>query len=136
MFALGGLQGAIGWWMVKSGLIDKNKTNEIDKTPRVSPYRLSVHAGNAYFLYGVCLWQTMNLLRRPPEAVINMKNLASLHQMRRGLSMIVHGFLPLILLTGFFVAGTSAGSACHTYPMVGEHFFYTKNHFIEGHSFW
>ena len=56
LFALGGLQGAIGWWMVKSGLVDKKKTTEIDKTPRVSPYRLAVHAGNAYFLYGVLLW--------------------------------------------------------------------------------
>lgn len=46
----------IGWWMVSSGLKDKHKTNEVDKTPRVSPYRLSVHAGNAYFLYAVCLW--------------------------------------------------------------------------------
>lgn len=62
---LGAAQGAIGWWMVKSGLIDKKKTTEIDKTPRVSPYRLAVHAGNAYFLYGVLLWQSMNLLRRP-----------------------------------------------------------------------
>ena len=75
LFGLGALQGAIGWWMVKSGLIDKKKTSEIDKTPRVSPYRLAVHAGNAYFLYGVLLWQTMNLLRRPQESVINMKNI-------------------------------------------------------------
>lgn len=56
MFALGGLQGAIGWWMVASGLVDKRKNNEVDKSPRVSPYRLTVHAGNAYFLYGICLW--------------------------------------------------------------------------------
>ena len=56
--------------------------------------------------------------------------------MRRGLSMIVHGFLPLILLSGFFVAGISGGSSCNTYPMVGEHFFYNKNHFVQGHSFW
>ena len=75
LFGLGALQGAIGWWMVKSGLIDKKKTSEIDKTPRVSPYRLAVHAGNAYFLYGVLLWQTMNLLRRPQESIINMKNI-------------------------------------------------------------
>jgi cytochrome c oxidase assembly protein subunit 15 len=56
MFGLGAMQGFIGWWMVKSGLIDKKKTNEVDKTPRVSPYRLTVHAGNAYFLYAGILW--------------------------------------------------------------------------------
>ena len=65
MFGLGALQGAIGWWMVSSGLKDKKKTTEIDKTPRVSPYRLSVHAGNAYLLYAVCLWQALNCLRLP-----------------------------------------------------------------------
>jgi cytochrome c oxidase assembly protein subunit 15 len=56
LFVLGAIQGAIGWWMVKSGLVDKNKTNEIDKTPRVSPYRLVVHAGFAYSLYSICLY--------------------------------------------------------------------------------
>ena len=55
-FMFGGLQGAIGWWMVSSGLVDKHKTKEVDKTPRVSPYRLATHAGMAYSLYTVCLW--------------------------------------------------------------------------------
>ena len=109
LFALGGLQGVIGWWMVKSGLIDKKTTTEIDKTPRVSPYRLTVHAGNAYFLYGVLLWQTMNMLRRPQESVINMKNIHAHNKMRSGLRLITHGFLPLILVSGFFVAGISGG---------------------------
>lgn len=67
LFAFGGLQGAIGWWMVKSGLVDKKTTGEIDKTPRVSPYRLSVHAGFAYTLYAACFWNTLNILRRPQE---------------------------------------------------------------------
>ena len=136
LFALGATQGFIGWWMVKSGLIDKKKTTEIDKTPRVSPYRLTVHAGNAYFLYGVLLWQTMNLLRRPQEAVINMKNLHIHNKMRSGLRMITHAFLPLILVSGFFVAGISGGSSCNTYPMVGPHYFLTKNHFMEGIPLW
>ena len=43
----------------------KRKTKEVDKTPRVSPYRLATHAGFAYSLYTVCLWQSLNLLRRP-----------------------------------------------------------------------
>jgi cytochrome c oxidase assembly protein subunit 15 len=68
LFLLGGVQGAIGWWMVKSGLVEKK--NEVDKTPRVSPYRLAVHAGFAYGLYSVTLWQAFNLLRRPQESII------------------------------------------------------------------
>ncbi len=47
--------------MVKSGLEEKKK--ELDKTPRVSPYRLSVHAGFAYVIYAVLLWNSMTLLR-------------------------------------------------------------------------
>ena len=56
LFLVGGLQGAVGWWMVKSGLVDKAKTKEVDKTPRVSPYRLATHAGFAFTLYSACLW--------------------------------------------------------------------------------
>lgn len=65
LFLLGGVQGGIGWWMVKSGLVDKKETTEVDKTPRVSPYRLAVHAGFAYGLYSICFWNSMHLLRRP-----------------------------------------------------------------------
>jgi len=136
MFALGGLQGFIGWWMVSSGLVDKRKNKEVDKTPRVSPYRLTVHAGNAYFLYGICLWQTLNCLRRPQEAVINLKNLNAHNKMRAAYRSIAHGLMPLVLLTGFFVAGTCAGASCNTYPMVGDHYFWTKNHLIHGIPLW
>lgn len=79
LFAVGGLQGAIGWWMVKSGLVDKAETGEVDQTPRVSPYRLSVHAGFAYSLYAVTLWQALNVLKNPPEALVtNMERLGAL----------------------------------------------------------
>ena len=50
--------------------------------------------------------------------------------------MITHGFLPFILLTGFFVAGISGGTSCNTFPMVGPNYFYNKNHFVEGVPFW
>jgi len=42
--------------MVSSGLKDKNKTKELDKTPRVSPYRLAFHASLAYFMLGTIFW--------------------------------------------------------------------------------
>ena len=51
--------------MVKSGLVDKNKTKELDKTPRVNPYRFMLHAYSAYFIYGYTLWLSLHLLRRP-----------------------------------------------------------------------
>ena len=78
----------------------------------------------------------MNLLRRPQEAVINIKNLQANNQMRKGLRMLSHGFLPIILLTGFFVAGISAGHACNTFPMVGPHYFINRNHLLADIPLW
>ena len=45
-------------------------------------------------------------------------------------------FVPLILVSGFFVAGISGGNSCNTYPWVGCHWFYTKNHFNADIPFW
>jgi len=53
LFVLGGLQGVLGWYMVKSGLIN---------IPRVSPYRLTAHLGLAVFLYAGTLWMALRLL--------------------------------------------------------------------------
>ena len=55
--------------------------------------------------------------------------------MRRKLSKAT-AVVPLILLTGFFVAGISGGISCNTYPMVGENYFISKKHFIEGIPLW
>ncbi len=62
MFVLGGLQGGVGWLMVKSGLVD---------IPHVSPYRLTAHLGVAVALYGYMLWVALGLFfgqrtRHPP----------------------------------------------------------------------
>lgn len=67
MGAFGLTQGFIGWWMVASGLKNKKETGEVDKAPRVSPYRLATHAGFAYTLYAMTFWQALNCLRRPAE---------------------------------------------------------------------
>lgn len=40
------------------------------------------------------------------------------------------GLLPIVLITGFFTAGTAAGYSCNTFPKVGEHWFYNSNHFL------
>src|SRR5438552_3587771 len=54
--ALGGLQGALGWYMVKSGLVDD---------PRVSSVRLAAHLGLALLIYAGMLWIALGLLRIP-----------------------------------------------------------------------
>jgi len=53
IFGLGALQGALGWYMVKSGLVDN---------PRVSQYRLTAHLGIALLIYAGMLWIALNLL--------------------------------------------------------------------------
>jgi len=136
MFVMGGMQGVIGWWMVKSGLVDKRKTTEVDKTPRVSPYRLTVHAGNAYLLYAVCLWQSMNCWRPPQEDFINLKNIAAHNNMRRKLMKFTFGFIPIVLVSGFFVAGISGGTSCNTYPFVGNNWFVSKKHLLADIPLW
>ena len=53
MFVLGGLQGALGWYMVKSGLVD---------VPHVSQYRLTAHLVAAFLVYACMFWVAMSLL--------------------------------------------------------------------------
>ncbi len=56
IFVLGGLQGALGWYMVQSGLVDD---------PRVSPFRLTAHLGLAFLIFAAMLWIALSLLTRP-----------------------------------------------------------------------
>lgn len=56
--------------------------------------------------------------------------------MKKSLGRVVHGVLPLVLVTGFFVAGISGGASCNTYPFVGDNWFISKKHFLEGIPIW
>jgi cytochrome c oxidase assembly protein subunit 15 len=53
IFVLGGLQGAMGWYMVKSGLVDD---------PRVSQYRLTAHLSLAFLIFISMMWVALGLL--------------------------------------------------------------------------
>lgn len=109
----------------------------MDKAPRVSPYRLSVHAGFAYTLYTIVLWNTMTLLRRPQESVINtLPKVAANNAYRNTIVKTTKFILPIVLLTGFFTAGTNAGMSCNTFPKVGPNWFYNKNHFFADIPMW
>ena len=58
MLLMGGTQGLVGWWMVKSGLEEPKKEMAV---PRVSPYRLAAHLSSAFAIYAVLLWTTLSL---------------------------------------------------------------------------
>jgi cytochrome c oxidase assembly protein subunit 15 len=104
LFILGGLQGALGWFMVKSGLVD---------IPRVSPYRLTAHLALAVTLYAWLVWMVLDL---KPPLVRND------HPRARGYALIISGLVVLMILAGGFVAGTKAGFAFNTFPLMNGAF--------------
>jgi cytochrome c oxidase assembly protein subunit 15 len=111
----GGMQGAVGWVMVKSGLDPKN-FEENNSVPRVSQYRLAAHLGLAVSLYSTLLW--MGLRRcwaekwSLPETFPRVTNLKFLRQW-----MIFNsGLIGLTAFSGAFVAGLDAGLGYPTYP--------------------
>jgi cytochrome c oxidase assembly protein subunit 15 len=105
IFLLGGLQGAVGWWMVASGLIDD---------PRVSHVRLSIHLGIAFLIFAAMLWTALDLLAGSRSAP-------------RAPALRWVAWLPLavfvMVLSGGLVAGTRAGYAYNTFPLMNGHFF-------------
>jgi cytochrome c oxidase assembly protein subunit 15 len=103
LFILGGLQGAVGWFMVMSGL-------EGART-EVSPYRLSAHLLMALFLFSALIWTALDL-RRLPERPARMT--------RWGAIALAVLFIQLML--GAWVAGFRAGYVSNTWPDMNGHF--------------
>lgn len=107
MFILGGLQGLLGWYMVKSGLINQ---------PSVSQYRLTAHLGFAIIIYSYILWTGLNLFFQNSDSPRNPVPEA-LKRFSIGLSSLIY----VTILSGGFVAGLRAGFAFNTFPkMNGE----------------
>lgn len=102
VFLLGGLQGLLGWYMVKSGLVDK---------PYVSHYRLAAHLGLAFALFGAIVWLAMGLVPQAPEA-------GPLPPRRgwRAASVLFGLILVFQVVYGALVAGLKAGFAFNTFP--------------------
>ena len=104
IFVLGGLQGAMGWYMVKSCLVDD---------PRVSQYRLTAHLSLALAIYAAMLWTALGLLYRDAAA----PNARPLHRF----AWIITAVVAYMAVTGGFVAGIRAGFAYNTFPLMNGH---------------
>jgi cytochrome c oxidase assembly protein subunit 15 len=109
IFLLGGLQGALGWYMVQSGLVDD---------PRVSQFRLTAHLGLAVLIFGAMLWTALSLLdtgvlESPPATSVP----ANLRRFAYGVCALVFA----MILTGGLVAGIRAGFAYNTFPSMNGH---------------
>ena len=100
---LGGCQGFMGWYMVKSGLIDR---------PDVSQYRLTAHLGLAVAIYAYIVWLTIGLFspsrHRTNEPAV--------------MTFAVIALVYVMILSGGFVAGTNAGLSFPTWPLMGDSF--------------
>jgi len=139
IFALGGGQGALGWYMVESGLADRIE---------VSQYRLTAHLALALVIYAATLWTALGLLERPsppfrgeregpaPKAwegevgagersgIPHLTPALSapgggegVRRLRRG-AEIVLGLVSLTIIAGGFVAGLNAGLTYNTFPLM------------------
>tara|TARA_B110000261_G_scaffold51600_1_gene61085 strand:+ start:306 stop:1361 length:1056 start_codon:yes stop_codon:yes gene_type:complete len=99
----GGCQGLLGWYMVKSGLVDN---------PHVSQYRLTAHLGAAVLIYGFILWTAFGLVLTARAQPVELQRFSI------GLSALIY----LMILSGGLVAGTHAGNAYSTWPLMGDSF--------------
>jgi cytochrome c oxidase assembly protein subunit 15 len=105
VFLLGAFQGALGWYMVKSGLIER---------PDVSQYRLAAHLGTAFVIYACLLWLALDLFYAGTR---DATGAAAQRLWRHALGL--GGLIFVTVLAGALVAGLDAGFAYNTFPLMG-----------------
>jgi cytochrome c oxidase assembly protein subunit 15 len=99
VFVLGALQGALGWYMVQSGLVNE---------PRVSHLRLTAHLGLALLIFSAEIWIALGLRQ---ERLSRVKTFP----------FVVLVLVFLMALSGGMVAGLRAGHAYNTFPLMNGH---------------
>ena len=107
MFILGGLQGLLGWYMVKSGLVND---------PHVSQYRLTAHLMLAVAIYSYILWTALNLLAEEKQYTGFTLDMLKLP----GKTLLLLIFAVITMISGGFVAGLKAGLIYNTFPLMGD----------------
>lgn len=111
VFFLGGLQGFLGWYMVKSGLVDN---------PFVAHYRLALHLITAFITFGYTLWLALKLAS-PPTSLQKERGTKAPRFVRK-FSVVILSIVLLQVIYGAFVAGTKAGFIYNTFPLMGNSF--------------
>jgi len=130
LFAMGGTQGLVGWWMVKSGLGEDRRDDR--QEIRVSPYRLAAHLGMAFSTFTLLLWTGLGILQVPNDTSIiaggtskllewsrSLSKSAIMHAKKiRGGAIAVSSLSAITIISGAFVAGNDAGNAYNTFPLM------------------
>jgi heme a synthase len=109
LFVLGGLQGVVGWYMVKSGLVDRTD---------VSQYRLAAHLGIAVLILGYTLWLLFGLGNEPTRWRRTDRRLLAAPMVAGAILMLIY----LQILAGALVAGIDAGQGFNTWPLINGAF--------------
>ena len=103
---MGAFQGFLGWWMVKSGLVDN---------PDVSHYRLAIHLIAAFLTFAYTFWVALSLIYKDEER-------PNVPFMRKWIAVLF--VLTVVqIIYGAFVAGLNAGFVMNTYPKMGDSWF-------------
>ena len=105
LFALGGFQGALGWYMVQSGLVNRTE---------VSHFRLSAHLLSALLIFGGCIWTALDLRHLARTGEDRPARLT-------GFAVATIAALTIQLLLGAWVAGLRAGQIANTWPLMNDH---------------
>lgn len=113
LLIMGGFQGFLGWYMVKSGLVDN---------PDVSHYRLSAHLTTAFLTFAFTFWVALDLIF-PYKKEVNVK--------LRNLIRVALVLLIIQIIYGAFVAGLDAGFIHNHWPLMNEGKFIHETVFIE-----
>lgn len=113
LLCLGAFQGFLGWYMVKSGLVDN---------PDVSHYRLAAHLTTAFLTFAYTLWVALDLIY-PNKKEINLRF--------RNLIRLGLGILIVQIIYGAFVAGLDAGFIHNHWPMMSEGKFMHETVYME-----
>ena len=120
-----GLQGAIGWWMVSSGL----KGAMVD----VASYRLAVHLGLAFVILGLIAWAVFLLGRSDPD-LMQARRIRQDKLFRMTTGLMHFAFLQVVL--GALVAGIDAGRNYPTWPLMNGEFFPLDAFVVAGRPVW
>jgi len=102
IFALGALQGLLGWYMVSSGLADRTE---------VSQYRLALHLGLAILIFGALVWVALSLKETQERSATSR----AAHLVP---AAAIVGLVFLQIVLGAFVAGLKAGASYNTWPLI------------------
>jgi cytochrome c oxidase assembly protein subunit 15 len=106
IFGAGAFLGAVGWWMVSSGLAGSDRVS-------VSQYRLAFHLTLACAIYAAILWTAQRMIPRPPDRAPARLRIVAL---------LLAGLMLLQIYLGALVAGTHAGLIYNTWPLIDGSF--------------